>query len=483
MEKYITSLQTIFETTEIKPQPVKIFQGESVQLVAGLANQGFPISGFNGYTAKCYYQTMDLIGTANYYIVPSEKITIDGDKIEICFDGSLQTSSDYYRTFLRLEKDDDVSYPAVWDIVTLPSPGFIPSELDLPVKVLDFDAISVLNPPWESSEIVDQLSADLVRHASDLSIHVSETDKAKWNDGVASLSNYVPKKGNTTLSGNIGIKGLLEVEGDEGIYTTLDGYYLQITPTLLAAGNEEDYNDWEFPKRSGRLAITQDISDVVSSYAPLSGNQSIIVKSEREEIELTNDGNGILISFNNGQQHIYTNYYCDCIYYQVSGIDYELVFPKQSGTFALTRDISNAVSSYMPLTGGSTDNFELTLGEYGYFRLNGNTFYVVPNSGGKEMGFEAYNGYLKVGNSYFSFPERDGEVALKGDLDVVSSDLSTLGDALSVHAQNLSIHVSETDRTKWNDISRLSGLHSETWTFEVVSGDTTVSVMRNVALF
>ena len=174
----ITTYQSDFEATEIKAQPVAVFKGESIRLCAKILNQGVPVS-LSDYSAQCYYQPISSIGNpdAGFYSCPA---TISNDIAYIDFGNAQENDSDGYRLFLRLDLNGEVSYPAYWDLKLVPSPGFTPSELPLPVKTIDFNVVSVLNPPWE--EPWGQINPIVRDHLSNDEIHVTSVEKTKWNN-------------------------------------------------------------------------------------------------------------------------------------------------------------------------------------------------------------------------------------------------------------------------------------------------------------
>jgi len=57
-----------------------------------------------------------------------------------------------YRFFVRAQDDLGVNYTANGILRMLPSPGFEPSVVELPVKTLDFDLIDVLHAPWATPD-------------------------------------------------------------------------------------------------------------------------------------------------------------------------------------------------------------------------------------------------------------------------------------------------------------------------------------------
>ena len=68
-----------------------------------------------------------------------------------------------YRLFVRSTDPEGVDYTASAILRMLPSPGFTPNALELPVKVLDFAEIEALNAPWpeEIASATNALSASL----------------------------------------------------------------------------------------------------------------------------------------------------------------------------------------------------------------------------------------------------------------------------------------------------------------------------------
>ena len=73
----------------------------------------------------------------------------------------------FYRFFIRCTDPDGVNYTANGSLRMLDSPGFVPNELPLPVKAIDFSIIEVRNAPWAT--------------ASDLASATNETFHAATN--------------------------------------------------------------------------------------------------------------------------------------------------------------------------------------------------------------------------------------------------------------------------------------------------------------
>jgi len=107
-----------------------------------------------------------------------------------------------YRFFVRAQDDLGVNYTANGILRMLPSPGFEPSVVELPVKTLDFDLIDVLHAPWATAETdaliasatpedYDAVRAQVNTNAADIAaLETNKADKAE-------LAGYLPLTGGT----------------------------------------------------------------------------------------------------------------------------------------------------------------------------------------------------------------------------------------------------------------------------------------------
>ena len=146
----INSFHTLFDARERKFQTEKIFQGEDVDLVAAITNDGVP-QDLTGYTVTGYYQPTDYPGTDNASLFYSVNAEISQDKKSVIvhwtYDKDFGKTG--YMVWALLSKDSEHSYPVAWKINLAHSPGYPAGETPEPIpQVLDFSQYELLNAPW-----------------------------------------------------------------------------------------------------------------------------------------------------------------------------------------------------------------------------------------------------------------------------------------------------------------------------------------------
>ena len=146
----LNSFHTLFDARERKFQTEKIFQGEDVDLVAAITNDGVP-QDLTGYTVTGYYQPTDYPGTDNASLFYSVNAEISQDKKSVIvhwtYDKDFGKTG--YMVWALLSKDSEHSYPVAWKINLAHSPGYPAGETPEPIpQVLDFNNYELLNAPW-----------------------------------------------------------------------------------------------------------------------------------------------------------------------------------------------------------------------------------------------------------------------------------------------------------------------------------------------
>lgn len=146
----INSFSTVFEARERKFQTEKIFQGEDVDLVARITNDGVP-QDLTGYSVTGYYQPTDYPGTDQASLFYSLTAEISQDKKEVIVHWTYDKDfgKQGYMVWALLSKDSEHVYPVAWKINLAHSPGYPAGETPEPIpQVLDFSQYELLNAPW-----------------------------------------------------------------------------------------------------------------------------------------------------------------------------------------------------------------------------------------------------------------------------------------------------------------------------------------------
>ena len=146
----LNSFSTVFEARERKFQTEKIFQGEDVDLVARITNDGVP-QDLTGYSVTGYYQPTDYLGTDQASLFYSLTAEISQDKKEVIVHWTYDKDfgKQGYMVWALLSKDSEHVYPVAWKINLAHSPGYPAGETPEPIpQVLDFSQYELLNAPW-----------------------------------------------------------------------------------------------------------------------------------------------------------------------------------------------------------------------------------------------------------------------------------------------------------------------------------------------
>lgn len=146
----INSFETVFESRERKFQTEKIFQGEDVDLVARITNDGVP-QDLTGYSVTGYYQPTDYPGTDQASLFYSLTAEISQDKKEVIVHWTYDKDfgKQGYMVWALLSKGTEHVYPVAWKINLAHSPGYPAGETPEPIpQVLDFSQYTLLNDIW-----------------------------------------------------------------------------------------------------------------------------------------------------------------------------------------------------------------------------------------------------------------------------------------------------------------------------------------------
>lgn len=139
----ITTFTSNFETTLNLAQKIAVAHGETFELLAYLFDNGISVD-LTGYDLQLLYQ--DVCNLSAYY-------TIDGTVDEtgaakIVWTAANDVGAKAYRFHLKATKDEEVSYPARWEVGMYPTPDFEASHLDPQVPYIDFDQYELIHAPW-----------------------------------------------------------------------------------------------------------------------------------------------------------------------------------------------------------------------------------------------------------------------------------------------------------------------------------------------
>ena len=144
-------LQWVCDWPEAKSQTFSLYQGETATFEPTFRVNGRTVT--NATIEAVWYQTNGM-GNAWW--------KLDG----ATFAPSNDVGAAAYRFFVEAKTSDDILYRANGALRMLPSPGFTPNTIELPVARLDFAAVEVANAPWtdpdystNNTELVETIEA------------------------------------------------------------------------------------------------------------------------------------------------------------------------------------------------------------------------------------------------------------------------------------------------------------------------------------
>jgi len=261
---FATPLKWTCDWPEARAQAFSLYQGETATFEPTFRVNGELVT--NATIEAVWYQTN---GMANAWW------KLDG----ATFAPSNDCGAAAYRFFVeaRIPEPFNLStfqpfnsklYRANGTMRMLPSPGFSPNALPLPVETLDFAAVEVANAPWPG-EIVAATNA--LAEACDSRLAAVEsglaTNAAEVAAVAASTNGFVKKTGDA-MTGGLWVAG----HGSYGDVLTLSGFANDTSVALTFQyydGWAEPWEgwtlkyygySWQLPSSSGRLATDSDIT-------------------------------------------------------------------------------------------------------------------------------------------------------------------------------------------------------------------------------
>ena len=128
------------ETTRAQPATFEAYQGETLAFEAALQSAGKPLE-LSGIAAL-YWQTNGM-GSAYWETTAA----VNSNRLSAVWTPEMDVGARVYNCFIGVP---GTIYHAAFQLRLRPSPGAEPNTLPLPVPVIDFAKVRVLNPPWGS---------------------------------------------------------------------------------------------------------------------------------------------------------------------------------------------------------------------------------------------------------------------------------------------------------------------------------------------
>ena len=133
-------LKWTVETSRATTAQFEAYRGEALALEADLMSYGKPLE-LSGI-AQLYWQTNGM-GSAYW----ESTAAVNSNRISALWLPQMDVGAKSYNCFLGVRGS---VYRAAFNLRLRPSPGVTPNVLPLPVPVIDFAQVRVLNPPWGS---------------------------------------------------------------------------------------------------------------------------------------------------------------------------------------------------------------------------------------------------------------------------------------------------------------------------------------------
>ena len=133
-------LRWTVETSRAQPATFEAYQGETLAFEASLQSAGKPLE-LSGIAAL-YWQTNGM-GSAYWETTAA----VNSNLLSAVFTPEMDVGAKVYNCFIGIP---GTVYHAAFQLRLRPSPGAEPNTLHLPVPVIDFAKVRVLNPPWGS---------------------------------------------------------------------------------------------------------------------------------------------------------------------------------------------------------------------------------------------------------------------------------------------------------------------------------------------
>ena len=133
-------LRWTVETTRAQPATFEAYQGETLAFEAALQSAGKPLE-LSGIAAL-YWQTNGM-GSAYWETTAA----VNSNRLSAVWTPEMDVGARVYNCFIGVPGS---IYHAAFQLRLRPSPGAEPNTLPLPVPVIDFAKVRVLNPPWGS---------------------------------------------------------------------------------------------------------------------------------------------------------------------------------------------------------------------------------------------------------------------------------------------------------------------------------------------
>ena len=271
-------LRWTVDTSRAQPATFEAYQGETLTFEASLQSAGKPLE-LSGI-ATLYWQTNGM-GSAYWETTAA----VNSNRLSAVWTPEMDVGAKVYNCFIGVP---GTIYHAAFQLRLRPSPGAEPNTLPLPVPVIDFAKVRVLNPPWgsggggvDTNAVRDIIRDEITPATNRLNQTLSDAISGKL-DVSPDLELYPHAKiywdgEHLNIDGYVSMNWGLSVAAP--VYATAyesgwwDGYGAngETLPTYLASGNWNTASD-PFVKKSeisaSNPSFSKEVATVASTVTP-----------------------------------------------------------------------------------------------------------------------------------------------------------------------------------------------------------------------
>ena len=214
-------LRWTVETSRVQPAVFEAYQGETLTFEAALQSHGKPLAAPVNYSF--FWQTNGMGST--YWEAPAQRGSgvspLVGDT-NVLFATWLPAYDVGARVYNCFIGSPSNIYHAAFQLRLRPSPGALPNALPLPTPVIDFARVKVINPPWGSGGGggCDTNAVDILANSA----VVTNAITVATTNRVAALETHVENTDNPhgVTAEQVGALSILPEKSDEIIFNWAD---------------------------------------------------------------------------------------------------------------------------------------------------------------------------------------------------------------------------------------------------------------------
>ena len=164
------------EATRTAPQEIAVYRGETLALEPTVTVHGEAYAWPQDTSVTLWWQTNGM-GSA-WWSAPAA-LGAETGALRAVWSPACDAGAERYTFFIRAAAPSGTAYRASGTIRMLPSPGFEPNALPLPVQTLDFAVVTLTNAPWLTADDWQAASNALASAITNLNLYAVPADGGK----------------------------------------------------------------------------------------------------------------------------------------------------------------------------------------------------------------------------------------------------------------------------------------------------------------